>query len=1053
MNIVRTSFSHHRIVILLVTVLMICGVYALQYINKNEFPDFTIRQGIVVAVYPGADALQVEQEVTKPLEDYIFSYKEVRKAKTLSSSSSGMSMVQVVLNDNVHDKEAFWAKFKHGMNDFKNELPQGVLAVKVMDDFGDCSALLITMESEDKTYRQLSDYMDQLKDRLRTVETVGRMTVTGMQKDEISIVLDNERLAHYGLSDQTLAMTLFSKGFTTTAGRIKDSENEQPIYVNRSQANVRDIEEMIVFSTPTGEVVRLKDVATVRREYPSPESYITNNGHKCLLLSVEMKKGKNIVRMGDDVKAIIADFRQGLPKDITLYNITDQSQVVGDSVTNFLHELVIAILAVIVVVMLLLPIRTALVAASTIPITIFISLTFYYLFGFELNTVTLCVLILTLGMVVDNSIVIIDAYLEKIGEFPADLSDVERRKRRREASIWSARHYFKSIFSATLAISITFFPFLFTITGMMHDFLMSFPWAISIVLFVSLIVAESLVPFMQYVFIKNPLSAKEKTLNEEKKINAGLLKWRHHRPSLLDVLQKAYNRVISWFFRHSVLTLIIGLISIIIGILLLARMPLRLMPTAERNQFAVEIYLQSGTSLEKTTTIADSLEHMMRRDPRVLSIASFKGCGSPRFQNTYAPQVGGHNFAQFIVNTPDSRATRQLLDSFQAQYASHFPKAYVRLKQLSYSESNYPVEVRLTCQDMTHLKQAADSMTAMLRTLPELNLVRNDMGEPLPSLHVILDETVSTRMGMNNLGLETTLMMRYGSGMKISSVWEEDNEIPVVLKSTHAEKSSIDNLLDEKLPVMGGLVSVPLRQVASVQNGWEDGRIPHRNGLRTVTVMADFNRQMESNPMDVQSRIATMIHDKGADFLPDDVEVSYGGEYEEAEENLPKVMAALIIAVIINFFILLFHYRRISTAVMLLVGFTLCFIGTAVSVLVMGVDFGCTCVLGMVALIGILVRNSIIMIDFANELIADGQSIYDACLHSAQRRMRPIFLTSAAASMGVIPMILGRSALWMPMGSVIFFGTLITMIFILTIIPVAYYAINKNIGNKTTVNI
>ena len=1048
MNIVRTSFHNHRIVILVVIVLMICGVYALKDINKNEFPDFTIRQGVVVAVYPGADASKVEQEVTKPLEDYIYSYKEVKKTKTVSSSSSGLSLVQVVLNDNVNDKEAFWAKFKHGMNDFKEDLPQGVLAVKVMDDFGDCSALLITMESEDKTYRQLSDYMDMLKDRLRPVEAVGRMTVTGMQKDQISVVLDNDRLSMYGLSDRTLAMTLFSKGFTTTAGRIKDGESERPVYVNRSETNVHDIEEMIVLSTPSGDVVRLKDVAYVRREYPSPESYITNNGHKCLLLSVEMKKGKNIVDMGDRVKSIIAEFEQEIPSDITLCNITDQSQVVGDSVTNFLRELMIAVLAVIIVVVLLLPIRTALVAASTIPITIFISLTFYYLLDFELNTVTLCVLILTLGMVVDNSIVIIDAYLEKIGEFPPDLSDEERKARRREATIWSARHYFKSIFSATLAISITFFPFLFTITGMTRDFLVSFPWAISIVLFVSLIIAECFVPYMQYVFIKNPLSGDEKTQNEEKKINAGHLKWRHHKPSLLNVLQKTYNRVIAWCFRHRVITLAFGLVSIVLGIFLMSRMPLRLMPAAERNQFAVEIYLPSGTSLPTTTLVADSLEHMMRKDPRVVSVASFKGCGSPRFQNTYAPQFGGAHFAQFIVNTTGSEATRQLLKSFQTQYAAYFPNAYVRLKQLSYSESNYPVEVRLSSQNLSHLKLATDSITALMRTLPELNLVRNDLGEPLPALHVVLKETASTRMGLNNLGVETTLMMRYGAGMRIASVWEGDDEIPVVVKSTNADSSTVVRLHEERLPIMGGIASVPLRQVASIENEWEDGHIPHRNGLRTVTIMADLNRQVDGNPIVEQAIIADLLEHKGIHFLPDDVKVGYGGEYEEFQDNMPNVLTALLTAVIINFFILLFHYRRISTAILLLACFTLCFVGTAVSVIVMNVDFGCTCVLGMVALIGILVRNSIIMIDFTEELCAEGQDMYHACLHSAQRRMRPIFLTSVAASMGVIPMILGGSSLWMPMGSVIFFGTLITMLFILTIVPVAYYTINKSTSGK-----
>ena len=410
---------------------MAFGVFGLAEMKKNEFPDFTIRQGIVAAVCPGYTAAEVEEQVTKPLEDYIFSYKEVKKAKTHSVSKDGMVIVQVQLNDDLNNKDEFWSKFKHGINDFKNRLPSGVMGVQVMDDFGDTSALLVSMESEDKTYRELNDCMDDLKACLRRIESVGRMTVYGMQQEQISVCLDNDRLSHYGISDQTLAMTLFGKGFVTTAGRVKGTEYVSPLYVSRSMNTLRDVQEMIVLSTPDGQTVRLKDVARVVREYPAPESYITNNGRKCLLLSVEMKKGQNIVQMGEAVKAELDRFAGTLPDDVTLFKITDQSQVVGDSVSNFLHELLIAVCAVVLVVMLLLPMRVALVAASTIPITIFVSLGLFYAFGIELNTVMLAALIVTLGMIVDNSIVIIDSYLEMISEGVS----------RWHASIKSATHF------------------------------------------------------------------------------------------------------------------------------------------------------------------------------------------------------------------------------------------------------------------------------------------------------------------------------------------------------------------------------------------------------------------------------------------------------------------------------------------------------------------------------------------------------------------------------------------------------------------------------------
>lgn len=340
--------------------------------------------------------------------------------------------------------------------------------------------------------------MDALRDRMRCIESVGRMTVTGMQQEQISVYVDNERLSHYGISDRSLAMTLLTKGFATTAGRVKSKDYISPVYVSRSMNTLRDVQEMIVLSTPDGQTVRLKDIARVVKEYPVTDSYITNNGRKCLLLSVEMKKGKNIVQMGEAVKAELDDFEATLPEGVSIFKITDQSSVVADSVSTFLHELVIAICAVILVVMLLLPIRVALVAASTIPISIFVSLGLFYAFGIELNTVTLAALIVTLGMIVDNSIVIIDSYLEMISEGMS----------RWHASVRSATHFFKSIFSATLAISITFFPFLFTMTGMTKDFLASFPWAVTLILMISLLVAELLVPFMQFFFIRKPAEKK-----------------------------------------------------------------------------------------------------------------------------------------------------------------------------------------------------------------------------------------------------------------------------------------------------------------------------------------------------------------------------------------------------------------------------------------------------------------------------------------------------------------------------------------------------------------
>lgn len=1018
-NAVEWAMHYRQIIILVICCLVALGIYSLPEMRKNEFPDFTVRQGLVVAVAPGNTPEEMIEQVTKPLEDYIFSFKEVKKEKSFSTNRDGIVYIQVELNDNVNNKDEFWSKFKHGISNFKMQLPSNVLALQVLDDFGDTSALLITMESNDKTYRELKVYMDDLQDRLRTIPSVGRMAVYGMQKEQISVILNHDKLSKYALNEQLVAAKLFTKGFTTTGGRVKSDSYSHPIYVAESLNTVYDIQQMIVYTDPSGNNIRLKDIAEVKREYAPFDSYITNNGKKCILLSVEMKKGQNIVKMGQNVNAVLNDYSQMLPSDVNIFRITDQSVVVDDSVQNFLHELVIAIVAVVIVVMLLMPMRVALVAASTIPITIFISLGLFHTFGIELNTVTLAALIVTLGMIVDNSIVIIDNYLEKIAEGQS----------RWHASIESTTHFFKSILSATLAISITFFPFLLITEGLVHDFLLSFPWAITLILAISLMVAVLFVPFLQFFFIREPL--KEESNGKK-------------RFSFLDVLQSFYDKVLVWCFGNPRTVILIGVASIAIGGYMLATHPQTMLPTADRNQFAVEIYLPTGTSVEKTAMVADSLERMMRKDPRIVSITSFKGCNSPRFHASYAPQIPGTNFAQFIVNTTGVNETVDVLNEMAPKYTNYFPEATIKFKQLIYSLANYPVEVRLKGENLDSLKWNAQQIVKVMRKMPELQYVRTDRNEPIAGTEIRLKEDEASRLGVNNMSLETILAMRYGKGLPLANVWEGDYNLPVVVKSTKSDESNNADLMNELVPVYGGISNVPLRQIADIVPVWKEGQIVRRNGIYIITVQGEPKRGQ--NTIEVTKRVDEEIKKLK---LSSDVSVSYGGELEENVENMPKSMTGLQIAAIMIFFILLAHFHRVNIALLIFGSMGLCVFGTAFGLKIMGLDYGVTCVLGITSLMGIIVRNGIIMVDYAEELRTEYKlHVKEAIFQSASRRMRPIFLTSAAASMGVIPMILGGSGLWMPMGTVIFFGTLITMIFLLTVLPVSYWMIFRGSSSK-----
>ncbi len=1015
-GIIGWAMKYNKIILLIVIVLSLFGIYALNVMPKQEFPVFTIRQGVVVGVYPGATSAEVEDQLAKPLENFLFTYKEVKKSKTYSHSKDGIVYIYVELNDDVNNKDEVWSKIKHGLASFKAKLPSGVLAVIANDDFGDTSALLITLESDTKTYRQLETYLENLEDRLRTIESVSNLRRYGEQNEQISVYIEKEKLATYGINILNLYQTLIGKGFITTSGKIDNADMVVPIHIERPYQSEKDLEEQIIYSDVQGNHIRLKNIAKVIREYPKPTSYTSNNGKKCLVLSTEMREGYNVIQYGKDVEKVLQQFQNDIPNDIHIYRVADQPQVVGHSITTFLKELLIAIVAVILVTMILLPLRVAGVAASSIPISIFISLGLMFAFGIELNTVTLAALIVVLGMIVDNSIVVVDSYLEKL----------DHGIPRWQASIESAKEYSKAIISATLAISLTFFPFLIMLTGQFLDFVKLFPWTVLITLGVSLAVAILFIPFLQYFFIRNGLHQPDKKQKE----------------TFLDKLQNGYNWLLEKVFQYPKISVCIGIISIISGIYMFANIPQKLMPIAERNQFAVEIYLPNGSSLEQTETIAQDLEGILRKEETVVSVTSFIGSGSPRFQTAYAPKVGGPNFAQFIVNTTSNEDTELLLDKYSTQYAYHYPNAFVKFKQLEYEAVDADIDVRISGENIADLKKMADTLMIELKKLDEPIRVYTNYEEPLPGIKITLDPVESNRLGVNEATLGLGLASRFG-GTPITNIWENDYSLPVVLKSKWENRDPVAEDISNEY--VSGLLSpsVPLRQIADVSANWTEGQINRRNGVRTLSVFIDLKRGERAGV--VQPKVEAIVNAISEKSLPKGVSISYGGVKESDGETMPKMIKALSVSIVIIFFILVFHFKKISLATLVLASTSLSIFGAAIGLKVMDVDFSVTAILGIVSLIGIIVRNGIIMFDYTEELrYKYGKSVLEASLEAGKRRMRPIFLTSAAASMGVIPMIISKSPLWCPMGTVISFGTIFSMIFILTLLPLAYWIIYKH---------
>lgn len=999
---------NRNIIVLVTAVLMVFGIVALNKMPRNEFPQFTIRQGVIVGVYPGATSAEVEAQLTKVVENYIFGYQEVRKEKTTSLSREGMMYIFVELNDNVKNADQFWSKLKHGLDELKMTLPTGVLALVANSDFGDTAAELITLSSDTKSYKELEEQLKKLESECRKIQASSKIKHYGLQMEKIYVNVKPEMLNEYNIKTLSLLGSYQMNGMVNYAGVLKDRKNNLAIHLPSNFESEKDLADQIVYSDPFGNVVRLKNIATIERRYEDPDSYIKQNGKKTILLSLEMQPGNNIVEYGKDVDKAIETFRKSCPEDISVAKISELPKYVNDSVSNFMREFLIAIVAVILVTMLLLPLRVASVAGITVPITVLITLGILYFIGVELHTVSLAALILVLGMIVDNSIVIIDNHVEK----------VDHRYSPWHAAIASAKELFIPTVTATLAIMAIYIPLGIMVPGNAGEFLKTFPVVVSITLIISILVATLLVPYLNFVFIKKGL----KTGRSPKK-----------GKSFLDWLQGWYNVTLERAFGHPKFVIGTGVACIALAVILFKNTNQQLFPELERNQFAVEIYLPTGSSLESTAQIVDSMETVLNREKRVTNVTSFIGTSSPRFQMVYAPNMPSPNYGQLLINTVSDKATRELVNDYGVKYADHFANAHVKFKILALQLNKANIEVRISSDSVKDIRKVEGQVNEILKNTQHIAWSRTDWDQKQQNIKVTLDRDKANRMGYSKGFVSTSLMVGL-NGLPLTTIWENDYPVEVRLTQENEGARSIKTIGDQYITSLSSFSATPLRSFASFSPEWTEGTIVHRNGTPTLTIYIDNDATGIASKMfdEIRPQIDNLK-------LPERLSISYGGDYEAQVEVFIPMAIALAVSIIIIFFILLFQFKKVKLSLLIMSTMLLTLPGAAIGLKLMGYPFSTTAFVGISSLCGLVVRNGIILIDYARLIRGKNRMpIHDAALAAGKRRMRPIFLTSAAASVGVIPMIISRSPLWGPLGSVICFGLIISMVLTLYILPILY---------------
>ncbi|MBQ7772918.1 MAG: efflux RND transporter permease subunit [Bacteroidales bacterium] len=1027
-NWVAWLMHNYRLTFLLVAAVFLLGIFGLDKMPKAEFPDFTIRQGVVVAVYPGATAEEIEMQVARPLERYLFTFEEVKRKKTTSTSSNGLCTIMVELHDEVDDMDEVWSKIRHGLNSYKSQLPQGVITIIVNDDFDATSATLVAISSEQRSYRELKEYADDLADELRRIELVDNVTMYGETAEQISIYVDRERLSAYGIGQLQLMQALGNAGLTTMSGSITNWQKNIPIHITPLTNCEQEVENIVIFSDKDNNVIRVKDIAEVRREYDTSDSYIEFNSQPCAILSLEMLKGNNIIEYGEKVKQVIDDYTaSSLPDDVTIQCITDQSKVVDASVKDFLKNLVEAMVIIILVMLILFPWRTALVAGAIVPLSTFCSVGIMYMCNIPLNIITLAGLIVVLGMVVDNAIVVLDGYLEYLNKGMS----------RWMAACRSVEQYFMPMMLATICLCAIFFPTLITTTGMISEMCYYMPWTLTINLGVSLALAVIVLPIWEVAFIRKRKITKNKHVDVPKPtsrvgdVTEDAIKKNPDRKSITDFVQLWYNAILAWTFRHPWKTIAGGILLVIVSIVVITpNLKVRMLPLADRNQFAVEITLPEGKGLAETKSIADSVAGALRQDKRVVSVTSFIGCSSPRFHTSYAPKAGGRHYAQLIVNTVSTKATEEVLEKFEPM-SDHFPNGFVKFKQLDYQIFT-PFEFRFYGENADSLHRVADDVMRLVRQDSRVMNVRTDWDDPRPYIEVDLDPVTSAQLGINRTLAELELALNTGE-MQVGQIWEGDYKVPLILKDSHTEDLNYNDVND--IYMSAGPNSVPLRHIGNAEPSWGETRILHRNGVRCITVGLEPKFGVYSNGLqdDFRQLIETQID------MPNGVRFEVGGEPEDDAEVSVTIVESLLISLIIVFFFLLFSFRTYKLTFVSIGAIAFAFPGMLLGLWIAGRPIGVTAMFGVITLMGMIMRNEILIFEHAEGLRKEGWSARDAAFDAGRRRMVPIFLTTATTAVGVVPMIVAATSFWMPVGVSIFAGGIGALIMVVTMLPVIYW--------------
>ncbi|MDQ9023206.1 efflux RND transporter permease subunit [Acinetobacter sichuanensis] len=1030
-NLSEWALKNKGLVLYFMILLGIVGIFSYSKLSQSEDPPFTFKVMVVQTYWPGATAEEVSLQVTDRIEKQLMStglYDRIA-----AYSRPGESLVTFVAKDSLKSNQIpdVWYQVRKKIGDIQHQLPSGVQGPFFNDEFGDTFGNIYVLTGKDFDYATLKEYADRLQLQLQRVKDVGKVELVGLQDQKIWIELSNTKAAQLGIPVTAIQEALSQQNSVASAGFFETTTDRIQVRVGGQLQSVDDLKKMPLLVGD--KTIQLGDVAEVYRGFSEPaQPRMRFNGDNGIGISVSMRKGGDIIALGKNLETEFTHLQKTLPLGMQLQKVSDQPVAVQRSIHEFIQVLAEAVIIVLLVSFFSLGFRTGLVVAFSIPLVLAMTFAGMNLFDVGLHKISLGALILALGLLVDDAIIAVEMMAIKM----------EQGYSRMKAAgyAWTSTAF--PMLTGTLITAAGFLP-IATAASSTGEYTRSIFQVVTIALVVSWVAAVVFVPYLGDKLLPDFNQTAQKAPWYQR-LWARLRKQPeptpivHHTGEHYDPYQtkfyQSFRKLVNWCvnYRKTVITLTVGIF--ILSVMMFKLVPQQFFPPSNRAEILVDLKLEEGASLAATEKAVKKVEAFLSKQKGIDNYVAYVGTGSPRFYLPLDQQLPQASFAQFVVLASSLDDRDEIRKSLDTQIRQLLPEVRTRVALLENGPPvGYPIQYRISGEDLNTVRQLAHKVSALVSQNSNTTNVHLDWGEPSKIISLEIDQDRARQMGVSSLDVANFLNSSI-SGAMINQYREKRELIDIRLRGEQAERLEVGSLENLAVPTSQG-GSVPLSQIANIQYKFEDGLIWHRNRLPTITVRADIRSALQ--PATVVGELADSIEQLRTE-LPNGYLVEVGGTVEESARGQSSVNAGMPLFLAVVFTLLMIQLKSISRSFIVFLTAPLGLIGVVLFLLIFNKPFGFVAMLGTIALSGMIMRNSLILIDQIEQDIQSGQDQWNAILDATVRRFRPIILTALAAVLAMIP--LSRSIFFGPMAVAIMGGLIIATLLTLFFLPALYAA-------------